>query len=250
MPRFLVTTHGTTAAEERRRAERARRRSRFRRRRRRVGQALAANVGRGLVAVLARTWRFETEGEAGFEQALADTGCLIALWHGRLLMGVQRYAHREFRVLVSHSGDGEMMHRLLGAFGYGTIRGSSSKGAPRAVREMLQGLKDAPAVVITPDGPRGPRHSMNPGLAWLAQASGRPVVPFGFACDRAWRFKSWDKACLPKPFARVRLHHGAPLFLERRASEAQQEQFTERVKTALLEAERGAFAALGREADF
>jgi lysophospholipid acyltransferase (LPLAT)-like uncharacterized protein len=245
-----VTASANTANEERRRTDKARRRSRFKQRRRRLGQALAANAGHGLVAALARTWRFETEGEERFEAALADTGCLITLWHGRLLMGVQRFAHREFRVLVSHSGDGEMMHRLLGSFGYGTIRGSSSKGAPRAVREMLQGLKDAPAVVITPDGPRGPRHSMNPGLAWLAQASGRPVVPFGFACDRAWRFNSWDKACMPKPFAKVRLHYGEPLHLARRATEEQQSEFTERVQAALISAERSAFAALGREADF
>ena len=239
-----------TAEEERRRFEKARRRSRFKQRRRRLGQALAANVGHAFVAALARTWRFETEGEVRFEHALADRGCLIALWHGRLLMGVQRFAHREFRVLVSHSGDGEMMHRLLGSFGYGTIRGSSSKGAPRAVREMLQGLKDAPAVVITPDGPRGPRHAMNPGLAWLAQASGRPVVPFGFASDRAWRFNSWDRACLPKPFARVRLHYGEPLYLRRRATEEQQAEFTEHVQKALIETERSAHAALGQPVDF
>lgn len=239
-----------SATDARQRTLAGSRRARFKRRRRRVGQALAANAGHGVVSSLTRTWRYQVEGEERFEAAFADTGCLIALWHGRLLMGVQRFAHRNIRVLVSHSGDGEMMHRLLGSFGYGTIRGSSSRGAPRAVREMLKGLKESPAVVITPDGPRGPRHSMNPGLSWLAQASGRPVVPFGFACDRAWTFNSWDRACLPKPFARVALHHGEPLFLERRADEAAQEAFSERVRQGILACERSAMVALGQEPDF
>ena len=94
---------------------------------------------------------------------------------------------------------------------------------------MLRVLDGGAVLFITPDGPRGPMHSMNPGLAWMARATGRAVIPSAFVCDRAWPANSWDNFTLPKPFARILLIYGEPLSVPRGADEAAQEEATAEV---------------------
>jgi lysophospholipid acyltransferase (LPLAT)-like uncharacterized protein len=220
-------------------------RASLRKARRRVAQPLIGSGGVALVRRLSRTWKLEFGGLENFPLHPEQGGRLVALWHGRLLVGVEAHSNRGYQVLVSPSGDGELMHKLLREFGYGTLRGSSSRGGTRALREMLRDLKAARTVVVTPDGPRGPMHSMNMGLAWMARASGHPIVPIGFGVDRAWRLKSWDRCTVPKPFARVRICYGEPIPVARDADEATLTAVTERVRESLLELERGAAEALG-----
>jgi lysophospholipid acyltransferase (LPLAT)-like uncharacterized protein len=153
-------------------------------------------------------------------------------------------------VLVSHSHDGELIARMLARFGYRTIRGSSSKGGARAVREMLGEVQKDSVIVVTPDGPRGPRHAMNPGLAWLARETGFPVVPMGYACDKAWYLKSWDRFTIPKFGARHVLCYGAPVRVAKDAGDDELARATETIREELLAAERRGFAHLGREPDW
>jgi lysophospholipid acyltransferase (LPLAT)-like uncharacterized protein len=112
----------------------------------------------------------------------------------------------------------------LKRFGYDVIRGSATRGGARALREMLDALRAGNVLIITPDGPRGPMHAMNPGLVWMARATGYKVVPSGFAASRAWRMKSWDRFTVPKPFARVSFVFGAPIAIARHATTVQLEQ--------------------------
>src|SRR6185436_8641392 len=113
-------------------------------------------------------------------------GCMVAIWHGRMLLGVECARRSAWSVLVSPSGDGDISERMLQTFGYRVVRGSSSRGGARALREMLELLNGGSVIVLTPDGPRGPRHGMNPGLAWMSRATGFPVVPVGMVSNRAW----------------------------------------------------------------
>jgi lysophospholipid acyltransferase (LPLAT)-like uncharacterized protein len=177
-------------------------------------------------------------------------GHFVALWHGRMILGLPHHGAREWCALVSESEDGEIFTRLLERFGYRTIRGSSRRGGAKAVRGMLSELEGGAVVVITPDGPRGPRHSMGPGLAWLARATGYPVVPVGFACSRAWRAPSWDRFTVPLPWSRVVMTYDRPVYVARDGGDAGLESASEAIREGLLRAERRGFELLEREPDW
>jgi lysophospholipid acyltransferase (LPLAT)-like uncharacterized protein len=225
-----------------------------RRWRRRLGGPLLRVLGPTVVRVLSRTWRVEVLGQEHFlllpDQAGPAHGCMTALWHGRMLAGVHVGRARNFAVLVSPSPDGDLSERMLEAFGYRVVRGSSSRGGARALREMLEQLNAGSVVVLTPDGPRGPRHAMNPGLAWLSRATGFPVVPLGVTADRAWHLSSWDAFTIPKPFARVTLVVGEPVRVAREAGQPEMDSATELIRERIFECERRGFAHMGASEDW
>jgi lysophospholipid acyltransferase (LPLAT)-like uncharacterized protein len=208
-------------------------------------------VGRPLLRRWSKTWRLEVIGEHHLNGVeTGGRGCFLALWHGRMLLGLGHHGAREWCVLVSGSQDGDISHALLERFGYRVIRGSTSRGGASAVREMLAALAGGSVLVITPDGPRGPRHSMNPGLAWMARATGYPIVPIGFACDRAWHARSWDRFTLPRMRARVVMVYGEPVRVEPTAGDVELAAATERVRQTLLRTERRGFEILQTEPDW
>jgi lysophospholipid acyltransferase (LPLAT)-like uncharacterized protein len=172
------------------------------------------------------------------------------MWHGRMMLPLAHHARQGIQVLVSPSRDGDVSEEMLRRFGYAVVRGSSSRGGARALREMLAVLRAGASLVITPDGPRGPRHSMNLGVAWMGRATGFPIVPCGFAYDRAWLLDSWDRFTVPKWRARVAFVFGAPISVTRDGGDEELERATEAVRSAMLDAERRGFAALGREPDW
>ena len=235
-----------TKAEQRR----ADRRRRMRILRRSIGLTIIGGLGPPALRRLHKSWKTEQLDEQNWEAiGSGQQGALLALWHGRMLCGMPDYSQREFAVLVSHSHDGELIARMLARFGYRTIRGSSSKGGARAVREMLDEVKKDTVLVITPDGPRGPRHSMNPGLAWMARETGFPVLPMGYASDKAWHLKSWDRFTIPKFGARVVTCFGVPLRVAKDAGSAELARATRTIGERLLAAEKRAFAHLAEEPD-
>jgi lysophospholipid acyltransferase (LPLAT)-like uncharacterized protein len=208
-----------------------------------IAKHTIAVVGPPLLGLLARTWRIERRGEAHLTLDGERSGLLLTLWHGRMAIGMIPHRNCGYSVLVSHSKDGEVAHRLLRRLGFGTIRGSTSRGAPRVLREMLRDLREGRRVVLTPDGPRGPRHRMNDGVAWMARATGFAVVPVGLGANRVWTLSSWDAFAIPKPFARVVLVYGEPQWVERDADEEAQRRFGERLRERMIALESGADAA-------
>src|SRR5215831_6251626 len=109
-----------------------------------------------LLRALSRTWRMTLVGTENLEGALADhRGHFMALWHGRMVIGLPHHRSRNWYALVSASQDGDILGGLLERFGYRLVRGSSRRGGAKAVREMLGVLGDGAVVIITPDGPRG-----------------------------------------------------------------------------------------------
>jgi lysophospholipid acyltransferase (LPLAT)-like uncharacterized protein len=140
---------------------------------------------------------------------------IYALWHGRLLMVPWVSARlapargpRTIRVLASRSRDGEMIARFAHRFGLETVRGSSSRGGAAALRALVAALRAGDDVVVAPDGPRGPRHHVQPGLAALAAMTGAPVVPIAFAARPARTLETWDAFLVPAPFARCAIVFG------------------------------------------
>ena len=173
-------------------------------------------LGRAALSLLSKTWRVEVLGAENLDASVqSGPGCFLSMWHGRMIVAIPTHARRGWHVLVSPSGDGDISEKLLEANGYFVIRGSSSRGGARALREMLKVLDRGAVLFITPDGPRGPMHTMNPGLAFMARATGREIVPLGFASDRAWHADSWDHFTIPKPFARVCVVYGEPVPVSR-----------------------------------
>jgi lysophospholipid acyltransferase (LPLAT)-like uncharacterized protein len=185
-----------------------------------------------------------------FEEAQSCKGWLATMWHGRMIVPLPAYRNRQLRVLVSPSDDGDLAAILLKRFGYEVIRGSTNKSPARALREMLGELKRGGSIVITPDGPRGPRHSMNAGPAWMSKATGYPVVPCGCVCDRAWHMRSWDRFTIPKPRARITIVYGEPLYVERRADDDEIERMTSEIRSRMIAAEEKGFRHLGCEKDW
>lgn len=213
-----------------------------------MGGWLLPRLGPGLLQRLARTWSVEFIGSEHYDRAAESGSYLLSMWHGRMLIGLPPHRQRDYCVLVSPSDDGTLMTGMLTRNGYRIIRGSTNQRTQPALRDMLAHLKEVGgALVITPDGPRGPRHAMNTGLAWMARVSGFPIVPCGFVCDRAWRLSSWDRCTLPKPRARVALVYGEPVWVRGEADEA---EATELVRERMLEAERRGFERLGVEVDW
>lgn len=139
---------------------------------------------------------------------------IIAFWHGELLM--QPLLYRKIKkpkivVMISEHFDGELIAKTIGYFGFDTVRGSSSKGAAKLLIQSLRKLKEGYEVAITPDGPRGPRHSVADGIIALAQKSGKPIVIFRTRPSRCWQLKSWDKFEIPKPFGKIEYFALPPL---------------------------------------
>ena len=127
---------------------------------------------------------------------------LYAFWHETLLMPAWQYRRTPTDVLISDHADGEMIAQAAQRLGMGVIRGSGTRGAVKAVRQILEQGKTR-NVVFTPDGPRGPRRVVEPTMIRLAGRTALPIVPVGFAFHRCQRLRSWDRFALPHPFTRA-----------------------------------------------
>lgn len=157
------------------------------------------------------------------------------LWHGRLLPIAYYHRHQNLGTLISHHRDGDNIAGVAESWGYTTLRGSSSRGGGEAFAEMVRLLRCGTGVAITPDGPRGPRQKLKRGSIYAAQRSGAPIMPVSAAADRAWWFESWDRFLVPKPFARVHLAYGEPLYVPPEADEQELERLRELTEDRLNE---------------
>jgi lysophospholipid acyltransferase (LPLAT)-like uncharacterized protein len=147
-----------------------------------------------------------------------DSPVIGALWHEALASSPamwrfarQRGMRRSVVVLSSMHRDGKLIGNIMRYLGMELVSGSSSRGGAQAVEALILALRHGKHVVITPDGPRGPRRSAAAGVARLAALSGAPVLPFGVWTSRAITLNTWDKMRFPLPFGRGVLAIGAPI---------------------------------------
>ena len=178
-------------------------------------------LGYRLVSVLGSTLRWRTEGLEHLDQiAAGGRQPIMAFWHGRILPATYYFRHRGIVVITSENFDGEWIAGIIERFGYGTARGSTSRGGRRALLQLTRDLAAGRPAGFTVDGPRGPARVSQPGAVWLAKTTGHPVLPFHLEADRHWSVKSWDRTQIPKPFATVAIAMGEPFEVPADADEA------------------------------
>lgn len=142
-------------------------------------------IGAGLIKVWGKAMRIETSGGE-----LIDTlyrqghRIIIAFWHGQQLMMPLAYRGTVAYILISSHRDGELIYRVVRRFGLRAVRGSSTRGGSQALRQMIRLARQGCDLVVTPDGPKGPRGRVQEGIVYLAKMTGLPIVPLTFACTK------------------------------------------------------------------
>jgi lysophospholipid acyltransferase (LPLAT)-like uncharacterized protein len=187
--------------------------------------ALLSTIGLWALRVLAFTWRYRVVNpEVLVAQHAQGKAVVRIFWHGHLLAGLWALRYQNVATMISEHGDGEIIGRAAQALGCRMVRGSTSRGAARALLSGAREIEAGYDLALTPDGPRGPAKSVAPGTAAIAQRTGAPILPIGIWASRAWHLSSWDSLMIPQPFARVNIAYGEPLFIDsdaaRKAAEA------------------------------
>ena len=170
-----------------------------------------AVVGYRLIASLGATLRWRTEGLERVDEIVASgRQPIMAFWHGRILPAAYFFRRRGIVVITSENFDGEWIAGVIERFGYGTARGSTSRGGRKALLQLTREMAAGKPAGFTIDGPRGPARVAQPGAVWLAKATRNPVLPFHLEADRHWTLDTWDCTQVPKPFSTVALAVGEP----------------------------------------
>jgi lysophospholipid acyltransferase (LPLAT)-like uncharacterized protein len=155
------------------------------------------------IRLLGPTIRYSVSWEGASPKSLAERPYVYSFWHNCMIPAMYWCRDLQVRVMSSDSFDGEYTGRIMQKFGFVKVRGSSSKGAVRALLGMRRELEQGWTVAFTIDGPKGPRYVAKPGPVVLSRSTGAPMVVFHIALDRAWILKTWDGAMIPKPFCRA-----------------------------------------------
>jgi lysophospholipid acyltransferase (LPLAT)-like uncharacterized protein len=158
---------------------------------------------------------------------------IYAFWHENLLLPAYHYGRSDVHVLISQHADGQLIAEVCRHLGFRTVRGSTTRHGVEALRRMLQLGRNA-HLGITPDGPRGPRRRVQPGLVYVAAKTGLPIVPAGFAYDRPWRARSWDRFAMPRPWSLATCVTADPIAVPAELSRDGLEEHRRRVEEALL----------------
>lgn len=178
----------------------------------RLKAALIAATAYPLIALLSRTYGWRVEGAEHYEAASSsDRQPILALWHGRILPGLHYFRNRGVVVITSRNFDGAWITHILHKFGFGTARGSTSRGGARALAQLRRDLGAGKPVAFTVDGPRGPARVVKEGVVFLAGLTKHPILPYHIESDRHWTLGSWDRTQIPKPFSTVALVIGEPI---------------------------------------
>lgn len=160
----------------------------------------------------------------------SGTHYIYCVWHDSLLMPLFLGKQSATTAMVGRHRDGGFLAMALAALGIPAVRGSSSKGGSQAVRQLLNEAQTQ-HIVVTPDGPRGPRRTMKPGVAYLASRTGRPVVPTAFACRRFWSVgKGWTNLVVPQPWTTVYALTGPSIHVPPQANRDELHDYTQQIQ--------------------
>ena len=211
----------------------------------RLQARLIASAGYPVISALAATYRWRREGLEHLD-AVQRSGRqpIMAFWHGRILPSTYFFRRRGIVVITSENFDGEWIAGIIERFGYGTARGSTSRGAVKALVQLKRAMAAGKPAAFTLDGPRGPAKIAQPGAIWLAKATGHPVVPFHIEASRHWTLGSWDRTQIPKPFSDVAIASGEPIDVPSDADEAAMERARLTLEARLTSLEARALAML------
>jgi hypothetical protein len=207
--------------------------------------AAIAALGYPLINALGHTLRWNVEGLHHYDAIIASgRQPVMAFWHGRILPATYYFRRRGIVVITSENFDGEWIARIIERFGFGTARGSSSRGGLKAMLQLVRDMEKGKPAGFTLDGPRGPARVAQPGAIWLARATGNPVLPFHLEASSYWTTNSWDRTQIPKPFSTVALVVGEPMDVPSDANEHQLETARQELECRLADLEQRARALL------
>ncbi|HOJ32289.1 MAG TPA: lysophospholipid acyltransferase family protein [Candidatus Hydrogenedentes bacterium] len=165
-----------------------------------------------LLKTIGITSREVVQNKSIFTNCLKNHGSLLlAFWHETLALALWHFRYTGYATLTSLSFDGELAARVAQKFGFHVMRGSSTKGGPEAITQLLQAINVHKVAGLTIDGPKGPRRIAKPGIAILSKKRRIPVIPVALYATPCWRLRSWDRMIIPKPFCRIQISYGEPV---------------------------------------
>ncbi len=174
-----------------------------------------------VINLIGLTTRFEVIGWENHEDVTRSGGLPIYnFWHDRIFLTTYWWRKRRIVVLTSKSFDGEYIARFIQRFGYGAVRGSSTRGGVGAIVEMVRLMRQGCTTAFTLDGPKGPPYVAKMGPVILAKKSGHPMMPVTMALKRYWTAPSWDSFQVPKPFTSARVYVAPAIYVPADADEA------------------------------
>ncbi|MBA3514276.1 MAG: lysophospholipid acyltransferase family protein [Pyrinomonadaceae bacterium] len=175
-----------------------------------------------LIKLIGLTVRFEVKGWENWETTSRDGLPIYTCWHNRVFLSTYFWRRRRIVVMTSQSFDGEYIARFIQRFGYGSARGSSTRGGVGAIIEMARLMRAGCPTGFTIDGPKGPRYVAKMGAVLLAKKTGQPILPFNITASSFWSArKSWDQFQVPRPFARARVDIAKPIHVSTDADETE-----------------------------
>ena len=197
----------------------------------------AAVLGSVTVLALGSTLRIRRIGHRD-----PGSGVIYAFWHGGLLVPLFTHRRRGISILISQHRDGEIISRVTRILGYEPVRGSTTRGGAKALRQLVRKARHGRCLAVTPDGPRGPRHVFQGGAAKLAQLTGYPILPVGIGIERKRVLPSWDRSMIPLPFSRCVYVYGEPIRVLKRDDPASATAIAEARLISLTERAREYFS--------
>ena len=190
-----------------------------------------------LYLIILLSYRFNRTKVFGENNIQGLDSFILVSWHGKVLGLMEHMKHKGYFALVSQSRDGDLITGIAKNFGYSFFRGSSNKGGKEAVKNIDNFFKEnsSAKIIITPDGPTGPEHKVKPGALILSQNSKRPIIPMIVDVKNSWKFKNWHTFYLSKPFSKMRVVFGEPLYFNKNESI---ETGTQKIEDALKKVDR------------
>lgn len=182
---------------------------------------LFAYSAKGLLRLLMLTCRVEIHGLPQFIRTATEGKCILMLWHNRLALVpeiMNRFAPQFiYRAFISKSCDGEPLAIIANSYSSGRTLRVPHNARHQALNQMINLLKSSKEImVVTPDGPRGPLYQIKPGVVVAAQEAAAHIIPFSWRASHYWELSTWDKFMLPKPFSRIVVTIGDPIFLAKK----------------------------------
>lgn len=181
-------------------------------------------LGAWFIKLLALTIRIQDE-PRGFNEKITTIHAIYTFWHCLMLIPAFVGRNKNIQVLISQHSDGEYIAQVIKRLGFGVIRGSTTRGGARAVKGMVDKIREGYPVAITPDGPRGPRCIVQSGCIYLSQKTGLPIIPATIGLSHYWKLPSWDEFRIPKPLSRALIMYGDPIHIPPNLTEEETEHY-------------------------
>ena len=186
-----------------------------------------------VIQLIGPTLRVAISFEEGGPASIETKPLILSFWHSCIFPAIYVWRNLQIRVMSSDSFDGEYTGRIIRKFGFVKVRGSSSKGAVRALLGMRRAVEEGATVAFTIDGPRGPRFVAKPGPVVVARSTGVPLVAFHVALENPWLLKTWDRSMIPRPFSRGLMRVSRQILVPENITDADRDRYHGELQAAL-----------------